>query len=83
MSIAASRIGSRWERYADVLAEGLMNYPRDFGDKDTRFMKDMADKFSTYKESTNVSTTQLNWLNRIEQAVIDRRSGLSRTGPRG
>lgn len=65
-----SRIGIRYVETHDRL-KLIASYDDKLSDTERVFIDDLLEKLELYKENTFVSVAQLNWINRIEDKVID------------
>jgi hypothetical protein len=62
--------GDRWEEFYRTCRLVIENERR-FSEKDVNFADSMEERFDRFKADTYVSTSQINWLNDLEQRVRD------------
>jgi hypothetical protein len=62
--------GDRWETFYRTCRLVTENERR-FDEREVDFAQSMEEKFDRYGADTYVSTSQINWLNRLEQKVRD------------
>jgi hypothetical protein len=69
--IPKDEIGDRWEYYEKVTTMIVdENSPR-FTEHEVDFCAQMLSRIQQYHETAYVSVNQINWLNRLQQKLVD------------